>query len=183
MSIQPRPLTFEDLLDTPDDGYRYEIIDGEMIVSPAPGRKHQSFSGLLFLLVATHVRSNNLGEVFFAPVDVRLHTNDIVQPDLIFIRRDRLDIYQDNPVEGPPDLVVEIISPTSVVRDAIRKARLYAASGVREYWLADPVKRTFQLFVLRDGRYEDVAPIAGLHHSTVVDGLIIDAAALFAQIR
>ena len=182
MATATYPLTFEDLLQTPDDGNRYEIIDGELIVSPAPSRIHQMFLGRLHLVVGSHVKLNKLGEVYFAPVDVQLFPHDIVQPDLLFIRSDRIDIYRDNPVQGPPDLVVEVISPTSRVRDMVRKARIYAAAGVPEYWMPDPVERRFGMQVLRDGRYEEVAPEGGKLRSTVLPELVLDLDTLFADL-
>jgi Uma2 family endonuclease len=176
------PLTFEDLLETPDDGNRYEILDGELIVSPAPSRIHQEFLGRLYRLVYEHGEAKGLGKVYFAPVDVRLFPHDIVQPDLIFIRADRLHIYRDNPVEGAPDLVVEVISPTSRVRDIMRKSRLYAAAGVPEYWLPDPAERRFLMRVLRDGQYEDVEPEGGILRSTVLPDLVLNLEELFADL-
>jgi Uma2 family endonuclease len=182
MATATYPLTFEDLLHTPDDGNHYEIIDGELIVSPAPSRIHQKFLGRLFNIVATHVERNKLGEVYFAPVDVQLFPHDVVQPDLIFIRADRLHIYRDNPVQGPPDLVVEVISPTSRVRDTVRKARIYAAARVPEYWMPDPVERRFGMQVLRDGHYEEVAPRSGTLRSTELPDLVLDLDLLFADL-
>jgi len=182
MATATYPLTFEDLLHTPDDGNHYEIIDGELIGSPAPSRIHQKFLGRLFNVVATHVERNSLGEVYFAPVDVQLFPHDIVQPDLIFIRSDRLHIYRDNPVQGPPDLVVEVISPTSRVRDTVRKARIYAAALVPEYWMPDPVERRFGMQVLRDECYEEVAPWSGTLRSTVLPDLVLDLDLLFTDL-
>jgi len=182
MAIATYPLTFEYLLETPEDGNRYEILDGELIVSPAPSKLHQEILARLHLLVAGHVLAHNLGKVYFAPVDVRLFPHDIVQPDLLFIRADRLDIYRDNPVEGPPDLVVEVISPSSRVRDTVRKARVYAAAGVLEYWLPDPAEHGFLLRVLHDGRYEEIAPEGGCLRSTVLPDLVLNIEELFADL-
>lgn len=182
MSILTRPLTFADLCQMPNDGNRYEIIDGGLLVSPAPSQKHQRLSGRLHLVVGPHVETRGLGEVYYAPVDVRLGPNDIVQPDLLFIRRDRLDIYRDNPVEGPPDLVIEILSPANRSVDLVHKAALYARAGVRGYWIADPEEPSVRIFVLRDGRYEEILPENGFLRSTVLPDLVIDLAALFANL-
>lgn len=178
-----RPLTYNDLVNMPDDRNRYEIINGELLVSPSPKRGHQEVALAILELVAPHVRTRDLGRMYFAPVDVRLGVNDIVEPDLLFIRKDRLDIYQESGVvEGPPDLVVEIISPSSSSIDTIRKAALYARAGVLEYWLVDPDKRTFRLLALREGVYEDAGPQKGRFHSSVLDGLVIDPSPLFANL-
>ncbi len=180
MSLLARPLTYDDLCQMPDDRNRYEIIGGELIVSPSPNRAHQTISMLLSRMVGNHVAAHRLGNVFAAPVDVQLSPHNVVQPDLLFIRQDRLGIYgPDGPVEGPPDLVVEIISPSSRVMDRIRKAALYADSGVPEYWLVDPERREFQILTLDQGRYEPVEADGGRFHSTVIPGLVVEPASLF----
>jgi len=180
MSLLTRPLTYDDLCQMPDDRNRYEIIGGELIVSPSPFRPHQKVSYRLTQLIGDYVDAHHLGELYVAPVDVRLSPHNVVEPDLLFIRQDRLGIYgSTGPVEGPPDLVVEIISPSSRVMDWTRKAALYADSGVPEYWVVDPAKRLFQLQVLAHGSYEAVEPDDGCFHSTVIPGLVVDPAALF----
>lgn len=183
MQIQTRLLTYDDLLQMPDDGNRYEIIGGELIVSPSPQWNHQRCAYLLTRLIGDYVDSRQLGQVFFAPNDVRLSPHDIVEPDLIYIRADRLDIYRGRKaVQGEPDMVVEIISPSSRKTDLGRKFDLYAASGIPEYWLVDPVTRRFQLFVLRDDGYVSVAEVDGRLHSEAIPGLVVDPAALFAAL-
>ena|ERR671910_2687527 len=112
MSTAVSLLTYEDLLRTPDDGQRYEIIAGELIVSPSPGRVHQWFSMNLIRVLDGYVYHRGLGRVFHAPVDVRLSPHDIVEPDLLFIRQDRLHIYKARgDVQGTPDLVVDSSRP------------------------------------------------------------------------
>ncbi|MBA2278698.1 MAG: Uma2 family endonuclease [Chloroflexia bacterium] len=183
MSIQTRLLTYDDLCRMPDDGQRYEIIGGELIVSPAPNRDHQDVAYRLTRLIGDKVDAEKLGSVRFAPIDVRLSPTDVVQPDLLYIRRDRIHIYHARgDVQGPPDLVVEIISPSSEKTDPGRKFDLYASSGVPEYWLVDPATRRFQLFVLREGRYEESTAKDGGLRSEVIPGLVVDPAALFAAL-
>jgi len=181
MSLLARPLTYDDLRQMPDDSNRYEIIGGELIVSPSPNRSHQIVAYRLTQLVGDMVDARRLGQVPFAPVDVRLSPHSVVQPDLLFIRNDRLHIYgPTGPVEGAPDLVVEIVSPSSQVMDRVRKAALYADSGVSEYWIVDPEKREVQVLVLAQGRYEPVESDAGELPSTVIPGLVVDPDVLFA---
>jgi Uma2 family endonuclease len=183
MSLLARPLTYADLCELPNDSNRYEIIGGELIVSPSPHRAHQQTSMLLSVLISQHVAASQLGKVFAAPVDVRLSPHNVVQPDLLFIRQDRLGIFgPTGPVEGPPDLVVEIVSPSSRVMDRIRKAALYADSGVPEYWIVDPEKREFQLLTLEQGQYEPAEAVDGRFLSTVIPGLVVDPATLFAGV-
>ncbi len=181
MSIMTRPLTYDDLCQIPDDGHRYEIIDGELLVSPSPARRHQKVAGRLHLLIGNLIEANGAGEVYFAPVDVRLTPHDVVQPDLLFIRADRRGIYQaSGVVEGPPDLVVEILSPATRTVDQVRKAALYARAGVPEYWIVDPDGEELVPQRLVDGQYERISPVEGVFHSGVVPGLAVDALTLFA---
>jgi Uma2 family endonuclease len=184
MSVQTRLLTYDDLCQTPDDGKRYEIIGGELIVSPAPNLAHQDMLCDLYVIIRDHLRTRRqLGKVLLAPFDVRLSPHDIVEPHLLFIGQDWLDILESGRYAmGPPDLVVEIVSPSSRKTDQGAKLDLYARAGIPEYWLIDPATRRFQLFTLREGRYDEAAPVDGRMRSAVIDGLVLDPAALFAGI-
>ena len=179
-----RPFTYDDLRRMPDDGNRYEIMQGELRVSPAPSIAHQLVAASLYDVINDHARRHRLGRCLFAPVDVMLSPFDVVEPDLLFLKWERLAAYtQRGLIEEPPDLVVEIISPSSSSIDPIRKAALYARAGVPEYWLADPEHKTFRLLVLQDdGIYRDAKPVDGHVHSTVIYGLVIDPATLFADL-
>lgn len=182
MSIVTRPLTYDDLCQMPNDGNRYEVIEGELVVNPAPAKKHQKVAVRLFDLFYDQEKAG-LGEAYFAPVDVRLDANGIVQPDILFIRRDRLGIYGDGGlVDGSPDLVVEILSPSTRAYDLAQKARLYARGGVPEYWVADPDEPSLTVYALRAGRYEPLAAEAGTARSVVLPGPIVDLAAFFADL-
>lgn len=183
MSTLTRPLTYEDLAQTPDDGNRYEIIDGELIVNPAPVPKHQQVSYRLSRLFGDVVDARGLGTVYYAPLDVRLSPYDIVQPDLVFIAEERSAIIGPTFIDGAPDLLVEILSPSSRARDDLRKARLYAASGVRDYWLVDLETPSITVHALNGHRYEPVPAEAGRVRSLVLPDLVVDVAALFAGLK
>lgn len=176
-----RPLTYDDLLAMPDDLNHYEIINGVLLVSPAPNRAHQLTSIRLFRVLDAFTERHGLGDIYYAPVDVRLTPFSVVEPDLLFIRTKRLAIYTEKGVvEGPPDLVVEIVSPSSTRIDAIDKAALYASAGVPEYWLTNPETKTFRLLILgSDGTYHDAEAADGRFQSTVIPGLVIDPEELF----
>jgi len=154
-------LTYEDYCALPDDGRRYEIIEGELSATPSPRRAHQRFSGNLFVILHTHVRERNLGEVYSAPFDVILENTSIVVPDLLFVSRDRLAIVTERGVEGTPDLIVEILSSGTARRDRVEKAQLYARYGVGHYWLADPTSRTLETVELTEGQYRLVVSLSG----------------------
>jgi Uma2 family endonuclease len=133
MISTPRPLTYDDLVEKPDDGQRYEIIDGELIVSPAPIANHQRVLKRLVRVFDDFANETGRGEVFFAPFDVQLGYHDIVEPDLVFIATEQGRVPgQHNKFEGSPVLVVEVISSPSRLTDRVRKMALYARSGVPE---------------------------------------------------
>jgi Uma2 family endonuclease len=154
-------LTYEDYLYFPDDGKRHELIDGEHYVTPAPNLKHQtSVLNLSFFLVG-FLRSRELGRIWTAPVDVMLSDHDVVQPDLVFLSRERMKLAADGAkVKGAPDLVVEVLSPSTRRTDAITKRHLYEKYGVREYWLVDPELETIEVYRLINGAFRREAELS-----------------------
>jgi Uma2 family endonuclease len=146
--------TYEDYARLPDDGRRYEVIGGNLYVSPAPEIQHQATSMELASELHQLVKSRKLGRVYSAPIDVILPDMATpVQPDIIFISTDRLDIITKKRIEGVPNLVIEILSPGSVRYDRRTKYDLYAEAGVKEYWIVDPANCTADVFVLRGNVY------------------------------
>ncbi len=182
MSLTTHSLTYDDLAGMPDDGNRYEIIGGVLCVSPSPTEVHQSLSFRLTLLVGSFVTAERLGKVYAAPFDVRLSEQDVVQPDLIFVSQSRLSIISPTCIEGAPDLLVEILSPSTAHRDRTQKARLYAGAGVPEYWLVDPEARTVTVLALHRGAYAQRELRGDRIRSEILPGLEIDQRALFAGI-
>lgn len=151
--------TYPDYARLPDNGMRYEVIEGDLFMNPAPRPKHQKVS--LNLAVALHqfVKQHNLGDVYEAPIDVILpNLASTVQPDLLFIAGNRLDIVKEEFIEGVPDLIIEVLSPGNPDYDRRTKFQLYARAGVREYWIIDPDACTIDIFVLRGQAY---APLGG----------------------
>lgn len=176
-------LTADELFNFPDDGKRREIIEGVLYVAAAPSRLHQEVLSRLFLLVGNLVAATKSGRAYFSPVDVRFSAHDLVQPDLIYIRRERLHLYRGHIMDGPPDLVMEVISPSNRGYDLTEKARLYEKYAVPEYWVFDPENHKITHLALIDGVHVSRAAKDGLHHSTVIEGLTIDPTALFAPIE
>ena len=132
-------LTYQDFLLFPDDGLRHEIIDGEHYVTPAPNLRHQELVLRLAVSLSNHLENQpDGGRVFIAPFDVVFSFHDIVEPDVIFVAPDQLDILTDKNIQGTPAMVVEILSPSTRKRDQQIKQKLYDRMGVREYWLVDP---------------------------------------------
>jgi Uma2 family endonuclease len=140
-STPPRSvkLTYDDFLQFPDDGMRHELIDGEHFVTPSPNPRHQRILGSLFLEIGNHLKTHPIGEVFFAPLDVVMSNVDVVEPDLLYMSRERAaEVLVPEHVRGVPELVVEIASKSTRKRDETIKRALYERAGVSEYWLVDP---------------------------------------------
>lgn len=144
----------EDIWDAPDDQYRYEVIDGELFMSPAAAWWHQYGLGKLYRILANWVYEHALGRIVPAPVGVVLDDESGVQPDIVYVSREREHLISERGVEGAPDLVVEVLSPSTEARDRGIKMRRYAAAGVPHYWLLSPEARALQPYRLGEGGYE-----------------------------
>lgn len=145
---KPVRFNYQDYLCFSEDK-RYEIVDGELYMVPAPLIVHQVSLGKLFRLLSEMVEEKKAGKVFIAPVDVVLSDEDIVQPDLLFISNNRLGIITDKYISASPDLVVEILSPFNRHRDLQIKKKLYEKYGVNEYWIVDPEAKSIQIFQMQ----------------------------------
>jgi len=161
--IGTRKLTYEDLVTLPEDGRRYEILDGDLVVSASPVTRHQRVSRNLEFILHAHVRASGRGAVFDAPIDVVLDRHTVVVPDLVYVSKERASIVQPRGIVGAPDLVVEILSPATAERDRGAKAKLYARFGIDHYWVLDAEKETLTVF-RREGdsyapRGEYVGPV------------------------
>ena len=171
--------TYDDYAQLPDNGMRYEVIKGELYMSPAPSPKHQRIILKLAIALSQFVQSDQLGEIFQSPIDVKMPDiagAGVVQPDLLFITGERLNIVQETLIEGVPDLIVEVLSPGNPLHDRRVKFELYAQAGVREYWMVDPDARTVEIYVLRGHAY---APLGNFGvgeqtRSEVLEGFAVD---------
>src|SRR5438105_15804132 len=150
-ALETKHWTYEDYYNLQDEK-RYEVIDGQLLMVPAPDTWHQDWLGNLYLLLRPFVKRHRLGRVFMAPVDVILDDENVVQPDLIFVSAARSAIIQKRGIFGAPDLVVEMISSSSVRRDRYEKSALYARFGVKEYWIGDPANKSLEPLVLTSNR-------------------------------
>jgi Uma2 family endonuclease len=156
---QPAPLpgpyriTYADWLRFPDDGKLWEIIEGEVFVSPPPTTRHQRVSARLYRLLVAHVEDGGLGEVLFAPVGVRLSDEDVLEPDIVVLLAEHVGRIEEQAIVGPPDMVVEILSAGTARRDLSKKRATYESAGVQEYWIVDPESVSIDLLVLDSGSY------------------------------
>nr|WP_245633187.1 Uma2 family endonuclease [Luteipulveratus mongoliensis] len=153
---QSRPLTWRDLEDRPDDGHRYELIDGALVVTPAPHWRHQR--GVTQLWLALHAECPDELEVFVAPLDVRLAEDTVLQPDVLVARRSDLT---ERYLAASPVLAVEILSPSTRLIDLNLKKARYEAAGCPSYWVIDPVEPSLIAWDLQDREYVEVAHVRG----------------------
>lgn len=154
--------TYAEFARLPSEGsLRHEVVAGELVVTPAPGRRHQRIVTDLVTLLNAYVREWDLGEVFAAPFDVLFAEGDYMEPDLLFVRKERLDIVSDRGVEGAPDLVVEVTSASTVARDRGVKLDRYRHYGVGEYWIVDPESRLVEVWHLSDGALAPLTIVGG----------------------
>lgn len=148
-----RKLTYDDFANFPDDGLRHELIDGEHYVTPSPTTKHQRVSGRLFGELYQYFKLNPVGEVFHAPFDVVLSHVDVVEPDLLIVLADQVDIITPKHVRGTPAIVVEILSPGTRQVDQSKKRALFEHWGAREYWIVDPERDAVTMYRLSSGAF------------------------------
>jgi len=146
--------TYKDWQRLPADGFKYEVLDGVLYMAPAPRLPHQFSSGNLFGQMWNHVRARALGVVLCAPTDVRIPGQPVpVQPDILFVKKARLNIIKDDIVDGAPDLVVEILSPANWTYDRGEKFRAYEKAGIPEYWIVDYRLKCIEVFLLEGQTY------------------------------
>lgn len=169
-------LTYEDYVCLPDDGKTYEILGGELQVTPAPWPKHQDVSRNLEYMLLQYVQQHASGKVYYAPIDIIVDPHNIVQPDIIFISADRLDIIGEKNVQGMPDLIIEILSPSTRHKDRVLKLRVYASHGLKHYWIVDPDEQTLEALELEGQSFKVTTALTGeaIFEPTLFPGLRID---------
>jgi Uma2 family endonuclease len=185
MSVsKPLRYTYDDYARLPDER-RYEVIDGELYLTPAPTPYHQIVSRRIERLLEDHVEKAKLGIVIQAPCDVVLSQFDVLQPDIFFISTGRMAVIGEKYISDAPDLVVEVFSPGTRKRDRFVKSKRYARFGVRELWIADPQKKTIEVFVnVKEGfRREGLYTGEDVLQSPMLPGLRIPLAGVFSEVR
>lgn len=176
-----RGMTYDEYSLLPDDGKRYQVIEGELVVSPSPNFRHQNTVWRLGKLLREFAETNQLDVVVGAPMDIILEPNTIVQPDLLFIHRDNMEIIGDV-IEGAPDLCIEVLSHSTGLHDRYTKKAVYARCGVQEYWIVDPVGASVSVFELNGDTYTTRVEATGDDQvtSAVLTGFQIIARSVFA---
>ena len=179
MATAAKKLTYDDYVNFPADGHRHEIISGEEFMTPSPEVPHQRSSRKLERILDEHVVRHKLGEVFDAPIDVVLGREDIVVPDIIFISTARASIIERKNIQGAPDLVVEILSPSTAAYDRGAKRALYERAGVREYWIVDPASETLEIQEMGSPRRVRIYKTGQSFESALFPGLTVRPADIF----
>ena len=178
--VQPR-VGYTDLERMPDDGRRYEIHGGELVVVPSPLVRHQVVVGAIFRILDTHARGNG-GTALVAPLDIVFDEFDVVQPDVLFFRAERVHLLQPDAVtRHAPDIVVEVLSPSTASTDRGRKMRTFARYGVPEFWIVDPLRRQIEIHALQGGFYRETQVASGDEtvRSILLPDLTFEAARAF----
>lgn len=181
---EKRKYTYEDYLNLPDDGNRYEIINGELIMTASPVTSHQKVSIFLSTEIQVYVTKENIGFVFYSPYDVIFDDKNIYQPDILFISKENKNIITEENIKGSPDLIVEILSPSTAYYDLFEKKEVYEKFGVKEYWIVDPQKHWIEIFALKQNKYVLYSRTEkkGKVKSSLFKKLDIDASKLFAEL-
>ena len=176
----PDRYTYKDYL-LIDDDKRYEILRGGLIMVPAPFTIHQRLLRNIEDILWNFVKEKKLGEVLVAPTDVVLSEDIVVQPDILFISKEGLDIIKEAAIMGSPDLIVEIISPSSASYDTVEKRDIYEEYGVKEYWLVFPQEKAIEVLALEDGVYRELCKgrKTGVVRSKIIVGLEVDLKDVF----
>ena len=175
--LEEKIWTYQDYLEETDEGEIYEIIEGDLLMSPpAPASSHQFVSRDLEYLLFQYVKRQALGEVIYAPIDVALDDKNVVQPDILFISNENLGIIQEKGIIGVPDVVMEILSPSSIQRDRYQKRELYEKFKVKEYWIVDIASKSIEVLSLKHDKYElySFAVENGVVKSSVIKGFEIE---------
>jgi len=152
--------TYEDFVHFPDDGKRHEIIDGEHYVTPSPNTKHQRVVSRLVRALGNYLEAHPIGEVFVGPFDVIFSDLNVVEPDVLYVSHERREILTNQHIRGAPDLVVEILSPSTRKTDEMVKRKLYERFGVREYWVIDPELDAIQVYRSVEGTFTRAAELS-----------------------
>ena len=177
-------LTYDDYVKLPDDGNRYEIIDGELYVNPAPVPNHQFIVLNIGSAFRVYFRSHGGGRAAGAPIDILLADDRIVQPDLVVIRDDRATIIGPKNVKGAPSLVVEVLSAGTRRYDEIQKRNVYESAGVEEYWIVDPEIERVKIYRASGGTFRHAAEIdthtGGTITTPLLPGFALDVREIFA---
>ncbi len=153
MAFENKNYTYEDYARLPE-GSPYQLIGGDLIMVPAPAPYHQRISRKIEFMLLQHVEKNDLGEVLDSPIDVYFGEEDTFQPDVIFISKERSNIIGETKIEGAPDIIIEILSPSTAYYDLGKKYKVYEKAGVKEYWLFHPDRKAIEVYINKGDKFQ-----------------------------
>lgn len=178
---EKRIYTYEDYAKLPE-GTPCQLIGGKLIMTPAPSTYHQEISKRLgYLLYEYAELKQKLGKVFHAPIDVYFEDEETYQPDIIFISNNRVGIIKKEKIEGAPDIIMEILSPSTAYYDLVHKKDIYAKHGVKEYWIVDPIEKWIESYKNENGKFTLIGRMQKGEsiNSTVLMGFKVKLDAIF----
>lgn len=173
--------SYKDYVKLPDDGKRYEILNGDLKMSPLPITYHQEVVSNVFYELIFFIKKEESGRIFIAPYDVVLDEFNIVQPDIIYVSKENNNIITEKNIKGSPDLVIEILSPSSAYVDLVEKKEIYEKFKISEYWIIDPQKQWLEIFSLKGSKYTSSVKIdrKGKIKSSTLNKFNIDISRFF----
>jgi Uma2 family endonuclease len=171
-------MTYKEFAELPDDGKRYELIEGELILNASPVTRHQQIVRRILASLDRYFMDHGGGEVFVSPLDVVLADDVVLEPDLMVIRSERMSIVAKKNIQGAPNIVIEVLSESTRRKDQIIKRKLYERFGIDEYWLVDPDHDNFTIY-RRSGTAFARVEAAGTITSPLLPGFTLDVNNLF----
>lgn len=163
------PKTIQEVWESLPEGTLCQLINNKLVMSPAPQNLHQVVLGEIFVEISLFLRKNKIGEVRIAPFDVHFSDDDILQPDLLFIKNEKLNLVRNKGLFGAPDIVIEILSPSTSYLDFQEKRFIYERNGVQEYFLVEPESKIVTSFLLKNNQYEEQEATESVIKSTVLN--------------
>ena len=152
LGANKKQATYADYLKTPEGG-KFQLIAGEILEMTSPSLYHQRIITKLSTIINNFLLNHSIGEVFVAPLDVYFSDTEVYQPDILILLNESFSKMKENKIEGAPDLVVEVLSPSTAYYDLKHKKSIYEKYGVREYWIVDPIDKTLEIFELQNGKF------------------------------
>lgn len=163
------PRTIREVFDSLPEGTLAQLIENQLVMSSSPSDSHQRILLLISVKIFNHLEKHPIGEVRIAPYDVHLDGGNVFQPDIVFITNDHLDKIEESGLHGAPDLVIELLAPSTSKYDWNQKKAVYERVGVKEYWIVDPLTKEVQGFFLRDGVYDPLPKNIGQFYSRLIE--------------
>jgi Uma2 family endonuclease len=182
LELEERKITVKEFFEMElEEGYYYELLNGHIVRKQAPSPAHQKAVVKISKIIDTYTEERQLGDCYVSPIDVFFDDYNNTQPDILFIKKDRLFIVTQHGIEGHPDLIVEVLSPSTFRNDKTTKMELYCAFGVSEYWIVDPKNQAVEVYSLENNKYvmSSFAIESGVITSKVIEGFKIDIVSVF----